>query len=106
MRFIHQIIKIIRKGMLCSSMKEKHRQMVEFVQQLTDFNDKLRLTVVSKDGEITSEYNEDELLGGEGKPITNIESNVPGKDFSNIFSSIKREINSSNDDNKNDLMML
>lgn len=91
-------------GMVTRSMTEKHRQMVEFVQQLTDFNDKLRLTVVSKDGEITSEYNEDELLGGEGKPITNIESNVPGKDFSNIFSSIKREINSSNDDNKNDLI--
>jgi len=91
-------------GMVTRSMTEKHRQMVEFVQQLTEFNDKLRLTVVSKDGEITSEYNEDELLGGEGKPITNIESNVQGKDFSKIFSSIKHEINSSNDDNKNDLI--
>lgn len=90
--------------MVTRSMTEKHRQMVEFVQQLTDLNDKLRLTVVSKDGEITSEYNEDEILGGAEKPITNIESNIPSKDFSKIFSSIKSEINSSNDINNNDLI--
>lgn len=94
-------------GMVTRSMTEKHREMIQFVQQISDFNDKLRLIVVSKDGEITSEYNEeDELLGGQGKSISSIESkkNVPDKDFSIVFSSIKRDINSSKDDNKNDLI--
>lgn len=94
-------------GMVTRSMTEKHREMIQFVQQISDFNDKLRLIVVSKGGEITSEYNEeDELLGGQGKSISSIESkkNVPDKDFSIVFSSIKRDINSSKDDNKNDLI--
>ena len=88
-------------GMVTRSLSNKHREMIQFVQQISDFNDKLRLIVVSKDGEITNEYNEDELIGGERKSITNGGSS---KDFLKVFSSIKREINISNDDNKNDLL--
>lgn len=88
-------------GMVTRSLSSKHREMIQFVQQISDFNDKLKLIVVSKDGEITSEYNEDEIVGGEGKFMSNYKSD---KDFSIIFSSIKREINLSNDGNKNDLV--